>query len=114
MKKLFLSKNITILIIYIIFIIFGFQLAGEQINPTPVKITEESSLSDLSTYALLNNPGLKAAFNQWKAVLENVTQVRSLPNPKLTFAYFFREVETRVGPQKNKVGVMQMFPGLVP
>ena len=110
MKKLFLSKNTTMLAIYIIFIISGFQLAGEQINPAPVKITEESSLSDLSTYALLNNPGLKAAFNRWQAALERIPQVRALPDPKLNFAYFIREVETRVGPQQGKMGIMQMFP----
>jgi outer membrane protein TolC len=110
MKKLFLSKIISILVIYIIFIIFDFQLAGKQINPSSIEVTERSSLSDLLTYAALNNPGLKAAFNNWKAVLENVTISKSLPDPKFTFAYFIKEVETRVGPQRSKIGIMQMLP----
>jgi outer membrane protein TolC len=75
-----------------------------------VEITADSTLQDLLAAAALNNPGLKSAFHQWKAALEKVPQVRALPNPQLTFAYFIREIETRVGPQKQKVGIMQMFP----
>ncbi|MDP7420456.1 MAG: TolC family protein, partial [bacterium] len=57
------------------------------------------------------NPGLQAAFNTWQAALEKIPQVRSLPDPKFTYGYFIREVETRVGPQRQKFGLSQMFPG---
>jgi len=110
MTRSFLNKNITKLVIFLWVVFFCFQLPGEPENPDGITITEKSTLSNLSTYALLNNPGLKAAFNQWKVMLEMVSQVSALPNPQLTFAYFIQEVETRVGPQKNKVGFMQMFP----
>ena len=110
MRRSFLIKNITKAVIFLWVISFCFLLQGKPIRPDGIFINEKSSLSDLSSYALLHNPGLKAAFDQWKALLENVTRARSLPNPKLTFAYFIQEVETRVGPQKNKVGIMQMFP----
>ena len=73
-------------------------------------LTEVSPLTDYLRFAALNNPGLKAAFSKWKAALERIPQVRSLPNPQFTFAYFIQEVETRVGPQRQKIGVMQMFP----
>jgi len=73
-------------------------------------LTEDSTLSDYLAYAALNNPGLEAAFNRWKAALERVPQVRSLPDPRFNYAYFIREVETRVGPQEHKVGIAQMFP----
>lgn len=73
-------------------------------------LDEQSSLQDYLAYAALNNPGLEAAFNRWKAALEKVTQAETLPNPKFTYAYFIEEVETRVGPQESKLGLMQMFP----
>ncbi|MBW8041724.1 MAG: TolC family protein [Planctomycetes bacterium] len=61
-------------------------------------------------YAALNNAGLKAAFEQWKAALEQVPQARALPDPRFNYGYFIEEVETRVGPQSQKVGIMQVFP----
>jgi len=73
-------------------------------------LSGEGSLSDYLAYAALNNPGLEAAFNRWKAALETVPQVRSLPDPRFSYAYFIREVETRVGPQRHKFGISQMFP----
>ena len=67
-------------------------------------------LEDYLTSAALNNPGLKAAFEQWKVAVEQVPQAKSLPDPKFTYGYFIEEVETRVGPQRNRLEIMQMFP----
>ena len=36
-------------------------------TPSLPKLNEQSKLSDYLTYAALNNPGLEAAFNRWKA-----------------------------------------------
>ncbi len=47
-------------------------------------LNEESTISDYLEYAALNNPGLEAAFNRWKATLEKVPQVRALPDPRFT------------------------------
>jgi outer membrane protein TolC len=69
-----------------------------------------STLADYLKYAALNNPGLEAAFNGWKAGLERVTQVTSLPDPRFNYAYYIDEVETRVGPQQHKFGISQTFP----
>ena len=57
-----------------------------------------------------NNPGLKAKFAEYNAVLEKVPQVGALPDPTLSFGYFISPVETRVGPQQAKFGINQMFP----
>ncbi len=76
---------------------------------TPV-LGEDATLSDYLAYAALKNPGLEAAFERWRAALERVPQVRSLPDPRFTYAYFIQEVETRVGPQKQKLGLSQVFP----
>lgn len=89
-----------------------FQTLLLSANPLlhKVELTKTSTLSDYLSYAALNNPGLKAAFSKWKASLERVPQMKSLPNPQLTFAYFIQGIETRVGPQRNKIGIKQMFP----
>jgi cobalt-zinc-cadmium efflux system outer membrane protein len=78
--------------------------------PPQVELADEPTLKDYLADAALNNPGLKAAFNHWQAALEKIPQVRALPDPRFTFSYFIQEVETRVGPQRQKVGLMQSFP----
>ncbi|MCH9002701.1 MAG: TolC family protein [Planctomycetes bacterium] len=83
------------------------QLEDDVALPT---LDESASLADYLAYAALNNPGLEAAFNLWKAALERVPQEKSLPDPRFTYRYFIREVETRVGPQKQGLGLSQMFP----
>ena len=73
-------------------------------------IESEASLSELLTYAALNNPGLEAAFHRWKAAVERISHVQKPPDPTFTYMYFIEEVETRVGPQNNKLGLMQKVP----
>jgi cobalt-zinc-cadmium efflux system outer membrane protein len=68
------------------------------------------NLQDYLRYAADNNAGLKAAEEQWKAAIEQIPQAESLPDPKFTYGYFIDEVETRVGPQRQKFGIMQVFP----
>ncbi|MHC4396731.1 MAG: TolC family protein [Planctomycetota bacterium] len=74
------------------------------------QLNEQSGLSDYLIYAALNNPGLEAAFNRWKAEIEKAPQVKSLPDPQFTYRYFIEQVETRVGAQKQAFGIAQMFP----
>ena len=73
-------------------------------------LDEKSTLSDYLTYAALNNPGLEAAFNKWKAALEKIPQVKSLPDPRFNYRYYIEPVETRVGAQRQAFGASQMFP----
>lgn len=73
-------------------------------------LTELSGLSDYLAYAALNNPGLEAAFNRWKAALERIPQVKALPDPRFNYLYYVQEVETRVGPQRHGLGIAQAFP----
>ena len=67
-------------------------------------------LSDYLAQAALKNPELEAAFHRWKAALEKIPQVRALPDPRFTFAYFIESVETRVGPQRARFALTQSFP----
>jgi len=74
------------------------------------ELGEAPSLQDYLTYAALHNPGVAAAFSRWKAALEQVPQVRALPDPRFTYRYFLEQVETRVGAQRQSVAIAQTFP----
>ena len=73
-------------------------------------LNEASGLNDYLAYAALNNPQLESAFNRWKAALEMVTPARTLPDPRFSYGYYIQEVETRVGPQEDSLGISQTFP----
>jgi len=76
-------------------------------------LTAALPADELQTYlaeAALNNRGLEAAFNRWKAALEKIPQVKALPDPRFNYTYFIQEVETRVGPQQQKFGLAQTLP----
>lgn len=80
-----------------------------KMNGSP-EITDRASLQDYLVYASLNNPELEAAFNQWKAELEKVEQVKTLPDPQFNYWYFIKSIETRTGPMIQQVGISQLFP----
>lgn len=69
-----------------------------------------TSLDEAKTRALLRNPGVKAAFESWRAAAARGPQARALPDPMLTYSYYIEEVETRVGPQEQALGVRQTVP----
>ena len=87
-----------IIINLIIYLIFGSVMGSAQ------------SLADYQRIASENNPGLQAKYKAFEAALEQVPQVGSLPDPSFSFGYFVSPVETRVGPQRAKFSLTQMFP----
>ena len=74
------------------------------------EITEASDVRAYIRYALLNNPGVEAAFQDYVAAIERVPQVTTLPDPRFSYRYYIQGVETRVGPQKHALGLSQTFP----
>ena len=88
-------------------------MAGVSFAAAAQDLPDANSLvtcEDYLRYAALNNASLKASFEQFKAATEQVPQAGSLPDPKFTYAYFIEEIETRVGPQKNRFSISQTFP----
>lgn len=87
---------------------------GNEVPPSGnqlPELNEESGLKDYLLYAALNNPGLEAAFNQWKAELERVPQARALEDPRFNYSYYIQRIVTAVGTwQEQTVGISQMFP----
>ncbi len=59
---------------------------------------------------LTANRQLKAARLRWEALGERPKIVGSLPDPMLSYGYFFDNVETRVGAQNQRVGASQKIP----
>jgi outer membrane protein TolC len=57
-----------------------------------------------------NNPQLQAVFNQWKGAEQNIAVQKSLPDPMLTYGYYFESVQTRVGPQNQNFSLSQKIP----
>lgn len=68
------------------------------------------TLEEFQKLALEQNPSLKAKFKEFEAALQQVHQVNALPDPTLSFGYFISPLETRVGPQKTRLSLNQMFP----
>lgn len=74
------------------------------------RLDEQADLGDYLAYAALESPALKGAFQRYQAALAQVPQARSLGEPQLSYQYFIKEVETRVGPQRQSLGLSQRFP----
>jgi cobalt-zinc-cadmium efflux system outer membrane protein len=68
------------------------------------------SLRAALDYGTRNNPQLAAADNQWMAAKENIRIQKALPDPTLSYGYYFESVETRVGPQIQRISVAQKLP----
>ncbi len=59
---------------------------------------------------LRRNPALRAARSKWEALQERPKISGSLPDPMLSYGYFFDNVETRVGAQNQRIGASQKIP----
>jgi len=71
---------------------------------------EKIVLSEIIKEALRENPHVQAAQREWKAALERIPQAKSLPDPMLRYSHFGQSIETRLGPQRNKVSLSQKLP----
>ena len=81
-----------------------YRPGGRQ--PALPTLTTNSSLGDFLTYALLNQPSVEAAYDDWLASIERITTARSLPDPQLTFQTDIQNALTSIMP-----GLMMLFPG---
>jgi len=82
----------------------------KQTDSALPSLNDDAALNDYLIYAALNNPGLEASFERWTAAIKRIPQAMTLPDPRLSYGYFVRNVETRVGPQEHRFGISQMFP----
>ena len=100
-------KRQIVFIVMVIALVLAYSAGASEL---PGDANSPVELEDYLAFAALHNAGLQVAFEQWKIAVEQVPQAKSLPDPKFTYGYFIEEIETRVGPQRNKLEIMQMFP----
>jgi outer membrane protein, heavy metal efflux system len=85
--------------------------AVPPVSEMPVNPTNSTpSLEGLVGEVLANNSALRSARLKWEAMQERPDIVRALPDPMVTYGYWFQSVETRVGPMNQRVGVAQKIP----
>jgi outer membrane protein TolC len=70
----------------------------------------DGRLESYIAYAMKNSPELEALFERWQAGIHRISSARRLPDPVVSYAYFIRSVETRVGPQRHRLSLKQSFP----
>lgn len=70
-------------------------------KPSLPSLRADSTLQELLTFGILNDPAVEAAYYDWQASIERITAARSLPDPKLTF-------ETDIA-----AAVMSVMPGFM-
>ncbi len=61
-------------------------------------LTPDSGLSNFLAYAELNQPAVAAAYFDWAAAIERITQARSLPDPQFTFQMDIQNAVTSIMP----------------
>jgi outer membrane protein TolC len=88
----------------------GVDEAAAGRDPGPAELGADSSLDDYVRHALLHDPGIQAAYEEWRAALARIDQQDALPDPRLTWAHFVEPIETRTGPQRNRLSVAQTLP----
>lgn len=79
-------------------------------EPSPDPPALDGTLNAYVAAALAGNPELRASFERWRAATMRISRARRLPEPVLKYSYFVRSVETRVGPQRHRLSLMQSFP----
>ncbi len=80
------------------------------VSDRKIQSTQENTLATYLEIAAENNPGLRAKYKEFEAALQRISQVNALPDPSFSFSYFVSPVETRVGPQRAKFSLNQIFP----
>jgi len=77
---------------------------------TDAALPDAPELSDYLAYAALHNPGFESSFYNWQAALDRIPQTGVLPEPRIAFAWYIENVETRTGPQEFSIGLSQTIP----
>src|ERR1051325_4390785 len=67
-------------------------------KPALPVLNEDSGLSNYLTFAMLNQPKVEAAYYDWVASVERITQARSFPDPQFTFQMDIQNAVTSVMP----------------
>lgn len=101
-----MASKTTLCMLGLLFLFVTWIQAEEdlpQLNPS-------SSLDEFIEYIDATNPALLGARRELSARLTEAKVADALPDPNLAVDVQVREVETRVGPQKQRLGISQALP----
>jgi outer membrane protein, heavy metal efflux system len=70
---------------------------GDREKTLPVLDTN-ATLGAFLTFAMLNQPKVEAAYYDWSASIERITQARSFPDPQFTFQMDIQNIVTSIMP----------------
>lgn len=73
-------------------------------------LSESARMSDILNIALADNPSIKAARENWRAIVEEYRVVTGYPEPQFMVTYFPEPIETRLGPQDWNASLSQAIP----
>ena len=85
-------------------------LAGPVWSQEEAALDPRAELAEYVRYAEQHNPKLKQALTRYQAALAKVPAASAWVDPRLTYGYFARPVETRTGPQEMRFSAAQTFP----
>ncbi|MBE0617399.1 MAG: TolC family protein, partial [Proteobacteria bacterium] len=87
-------------------------MAQTQGDPAALEapIPAGPTVADLVTLAYRDNPDIRAARENWRAVVERYRTSTAYPDPQLLVTYFPEPIETRLGPQDWNATLTQMIP----
>ena len=86
-------------------------MGSEITNPDETaETTLPTAMSAWVALAMHKSPELARAFADWRAGYFAYEAAGYASDPTLSYSYFVRAVETRVGPQRHKIGLRQVFP----
>lgn len=88
------------------FAVVSQEYRPEGKRPTLPTLRFDSTLQELLTFAILNDPAIEASYYDWQASIERITTARSLPHPKLTIESDIADMVMSLMP-----GLMFDFPG---
>ena len=89
------------------------RAAPEALDSTeraPVLPALDGDLGAYLGFAIEQNPRVRAAFESWRSAMYATGKSGRLPEPTISFGYYVRSVETRVGPQIYNISLAQTLP----
>lgn len=99
--------KVRLLLVANLLLVLALPAYGQQ---TTYSDLGDRQLNELIETALERNPGVRRAFAEYRAALQRIPQVTTLPDPVLGVTQYARSPETRVGPQNTMLSISQRFP----
>ncbi|MGL4854920.1 MAG: TolC family protein [Lentisphaeria bacterium] len=77
---------------------------------TTSAVAKSATFEELFQEAEKKSGRLQSIYSRWEAASEQVKQVGALPDPRITYGYFIEPVQTKTGPQEQRIGIAQTIP----